>query len=362
MAKQLGNDVVNQQARDSPRALDANSGRCGDPRSCVELSAEDHRFLEQGAARLIAEYDYLAEPDRWVRQAQLRSAGLSDELRGALLDFKRGRQNSGFLLVRGVPTGEVPPTPATAQNALASTLLATAAISILVAPLGDQISYKPELDGQLLQSILPQKDAETAQRSVGSKVYLEDHIEMAFTDQRPDYVVLCCVRADHDGIAGTAVASVDHILPLLDSETVQTLRKPWFKTAVDQSFLIGWGLIDDIWVEPIAVLSGSKERPRVQVDFGETTALNSRAQAALDRLREVVSEVRQPIRLSAGDLIVIDNISALHGRTPFTPRYDGRDRWLVRTFITRDLRRSLHVRPGDTRLIDPDYRTLLSIR
>jgi L-asparagine oxygenase len=37
----------------------------------------------------------------------------------------------------------------------------------------------------------------------------------------------------------------------------------------------------------------------------------------------------------------------VHGRTAFTPRYDGRDRWLQRIFSLRDLRRSRDFRPDD---------------
>jgi L-asparagine oxygenase len=37
----------------------------------------------------------------------------------------------------------------------------------------------------------------------------------------------------------------------------------------------------------------------------------------------------------------------VHGRTGFAPRYDGKDRWLQRTFVMNDLRRSRFQRPGD---------------
>lgn len=34
-----------------------------------------------------------------------------------------------------------------------------------------------------------------------------------------------------------------------------------------------------------------------------------------------------------GDLTLIDNDVAVHGRIPFRPRYDGTDRWLKRVLI-----------------------------
>ena len=36
------------------------------------------------------------------------------------------------------------------------------------------------------------------------------------------------------------------------------------------------------------------------------------------------------VSLRAGEVLVIDNDVIVHGRVPFTPRYDGTDRWLKR--------------------------------
>jgi len=41
--------------------------------------------------------------------------------------------------------------------------------------------------------------------------------------------------------------------------------------------------------------------------------------------------------LDDGDLLVIDNDRAVHGRTAFTPRYDGTDRWLRRALVVTSL-------------------------
>ena len=60
--------------------------------------------------------------------------------------------------------------------------------------------------------------------------------------------------------------------------------------------------------------------------------------------------------LRPGDLLLTDNHFAFHARTPFVPRYDGFDRWLMRAFLTKDLARSAVNRPGDGRIVDKDYR------
>ena len=54
----------------------------------------------------------------------------------------------------------------------------------------------------------------------------------------------------------------------------------------------------------------------------------------------------RPSRSKPGDLLIIDNTVAVHGRSPFTPRFDGTDRWLQRTFVVSDLAPSAADRRG----------------
>ena len=49
------------------------------------------------------------------------------------------------------------------------------------------------------------------------------------------------------------------------------------------------------------------------------------------------------------------NHDAFHGRTPFKFHPGGDNRWLLRTFITRDLSRSSADRPDDGRIVDANY-------
>jgi L-asparagine oxygenase len=46
-------------------------------------------------------------------------------------------------------------------------------------------------------------------------------------------------------------------------------------------------------------------------------------------------------------LLIIDNRRAVHGRTAFTPRYDGRDRWLKRAYLVSDLAAIADCLPGE---------------
>lgn len=83
------------------------------------------------------------------------------------------------------------------------------------------------------------------------------------------------------------------------------------------------------------------------MDFSATTAVTPEARRALVELEAAVDAASHTVRLTPGDLAIVDNRVTTHGRTAFRPRYDGGDRWLLRTFAVADLRRSRDHRPGD---------------
>jgi L-asparagine oxygenase len=78
-----------------------------------------------------------------------------------------------------------------------------------------------------------------------------------------------------------------------------------------------------------------------------TTALTPRAEVALVEFGHACNAAARTVRLAPGDLAIVDNRVTVHGRTAFRPRYDGADRWLQRTFVLADLRRSRDHRPQD---------------
>ena len=182
---------------------------------------------------------------------------------------------------------------------------------------------------------------ENVQGNVGS-VLLSFHTENAFHPHRPDFVMLLCLRADHDAVAGLRTACVRDVLPHLDELTRVALSSPEYRTQAPPSFGASTSS-----APCHAVLSGAADDPDLRVDLAATQPLTVRAAAALVQLRDVFDEVAQTVLLSPGDLAVVDNRVTVHGRTAFRPRYDGRDRWLQRTFVAADLRRSREYRPGD---------------
>ncbi len=96
----------------------------------------------------------------------------------------------------------------------------------------------------------------------------------------------------------------------------------------------------------MAVLDGTEEAPTFTFDADLMTGLDPEAADALEALRRVIRAEHISVALETGDLLVVDNSISVHGRSPFTARFDGTDRWLQRTFVVTDLAASATHRRG----------------
>jgi L-asparagine oxygenase len=322
----------------------------------IWLTAEEQDAFRSLAAELTG-YDPVTQTDEYVLAAQLQSAHLPERIRRVAADFRRNGSFAGGLLLRDLPVDPVPPTPNHADYGQGIMLPAARVFSLAAALFGDQFGFKPELAGHIIQDIIPVSGFEDTQQSISSRALLELHCETVFTDYRADYIGLLCLRPDPDRTAGTVLTSGRMLLPLLDPKVVAVLSEPRFSTTVDGSFLRGAKIDHPIVIGPIRVLDGSPDRPRIRCDFAETRGLDPEAQDALDLLYKAGTDSIVEVRLEAGDLLLIDNHDAFHGRTSFRRHGNGEDRWLLRTFVSRDLSRSRVHRPGDRRIVDSDYTT-----
>jgi L-asparagine oxygenase len=324
-----------------------------DPSQISLNRAEQEAFRR--LARPLEDFDPVAEADEFIMTAQLQCAKLPVRVRRAAARFRRLGSSTGGFLIHGLPVDPLPPTPEHADFAVGVGLPAARVFALAAALFGEQYGFQPELAGRVVQDILPVAGFEDTQQSISSRALLELHCETVFTDNRADMIGLLCLRPDPERIAGTVLTSTSMFLPMMDKETINTLYQPRFSTTVDGSFLRGSGIDHPITIGPIRVLDGGTTRPRLRCDFAETRGLDDEAQAALDSLYKAACATLIEIRLEAGDMLLIDNHDAFHGRTSFRMHQNGEDRWLLRTFITRDLSRSSADRPGDGRIVDANY-------
>jgi L-asparagine oxygenase len=248
---------------------------------------------------------------------------------------------AGALVLRGLPLGHLPSTPASPGSLVAKDHTSELTLLTVARLLGQPVGYAPEHGGDLVQDIVPVATAVDRQVSTSSRVELMFHTEAAFHPHRPRYLLLLCLRGDP--AAATTLASIHEVLALLSPDVVDVLFEARFRTAVDESYLHGRR---NVLGPPMPVLSGPRDRPSMVFDADLMEGTGVAADAALRALSRVVAEHHTSIVLEPGDLLVVDNAAAVHGRTPFTPRFDGTDRWLQRTFVVPDLAASAADRNG----------------
>lgn len=312
---------------------------CGFAR--IRLSPGETESLRGSSAALVRENSALDSPE-FLAEAREIWEYLPVRLRQGVRRFRREPGETGTLLIEGVPIQEpLPPTPRTPDAVQRVAASASASLALIALGLGEPIAFAPEKSGALVQDVVPVARLAGSQSNAGS-VELKFHTENAFHPHRPDYVMLLCLRSDRDASAALRVASVRQALPLLAPADREALTRPWFVTEPPPSF---GGVRTG--TEPSPVLTGAPEDPDIRLDFHATRPLGARAEAALSRLAAALDEVCLDLRLRPGQLAVLDNRIAVHGRSGFRPGYDGGDRWLHRMFVHADLRRSRQDRPGD---------------
>jgi hypothetical protein len=259
------------------------------------------------------------------------------ELLGDLLRFRQYGNQDGAFLIRNFPFDHetIGPTPKhwkeIGERLSFQTELITAGVA---AVLGSVFAYSFWQNGRLIQNVVPVLSDQGRQKGTGWGVVLDWHIEDAFSEYRADLLVLVCLRGDAN--AATTVSSFRRIS--LSSGAEATLRQPQFTIDFGETASESLGSVPQ---QTVAVISGHESDPHIRFDpiFTRAADFNSKAELALAELRDAVHQAGRQVTLEPGDVLIIDNGRAAHGRTNYVPRYDGTDRWLQRALVTLDLRK-----------------------
>lgn len=300
----------------------------------LELTDEERSDLHKLAEQLARVPPVLLDAPQWLAEARRLSCRLPLRLLEALRQARHDAGRSGILSIAGLFPEQhtLPDTPCVKDSVERVPTMPAAVAMLLGQQLGEVIAYRDEKSGALVQNVVPVSTLAGTQSNAGS-VLLELHSENAFHPHRPDIIGLMCLRSDHEKRAGTLISSIRDALPLLTDADVAVLGAPRFVTSAPPSFGSGEA------TAPHAVLGGSPTDPDVRVDFHVTAALDDEARGALERLGTALMRVSSSLVLRPGEMVFVDNRLVVHGRTDFTPRYDGRDRWLHRIYVHLDSRR-----------------------
>lgn len=313
------------------------------PPGVSTLSSEESAGVEYAVRNMLSNAPDRVDSPEWVERARNTWEEFPASVRCSLRNFRRDSGPEGSILFRGLPVGTepLPPTPNTAASVQRTPSVGSAVLLSFASGLGDPAAFLPEKGGSLVQDVVPVPGKEDFQGNAGS-VLLNFHNENAFHPHRPDFILLLCLRSDPAREAGLRTACVRTVLGLLSASARTALESPEFVTEPPPSF--GGADGDD---EPHPVVFGDRDDPDLRVDLSATAPLSDRAAEALSELKGHFASTAQTLYLESGDLAIVDNRVAVHGRTAFRPAYDGNDRWLQRTFAFADLRRSRAWRAGD---------------
>jgi L-asparagine oxygenase len=287
-------------------------------------------------------------PELFCKQSKECSENVPRRLKEKLQDFKINGNECGFLLFKNILIDEtrLPNTPHSNNERIGENTILAKIQSLLLNVVGEMISYEAEGYGRLFQDVVPVKSMEKEQTSVGSNTELEIHTEQAFSKLRPDILSLSCLRGDEQ--AFTYVLPVQKILSNLTDGEKWNLYNPLWKIGVDLSFKLNNNdFIEGEIRGPIPILSGLHNDPMLIFDQDLMTGINEDATKIKDKIINIYYENRYHHNLKPGEIILIDNLRAVHGRSRFSPRYDGYDRFLVRCFAVFDLEKSEYARVNE---------------
>lgn len=299
--------------------------------------------------------DYTRDLKGFLREAALRYSSLPKTIRRRLYDFKRESNDYGAFLVRGLPVEEkLPDTPksSTAPDSRNSQM-SEFILAMICHGVGTPYAYAQEKRGAVFQNMVPTKENEYNLSSESSSILLDYHTEAAFHPYLPDYVLLSCLRSDHEKKARTISASSRMIISHLTHRTRSVLSKPLYKTGVDYSFGSQNGTKGNGPTLPI--LKGDPGDPDILYDLDLMIPLTNEAEIALTELRRVAAQVGCWTVLTPGDLLIVDNRKAVHARSEFKARYDGKDRWILRTTALIDFERSRDSRMTESAILDTQF-------
>ncbi|WP_128430366.1 TauD/TfdA family dioxygenase [Streptomyces cyaneus] len=306
--------------------------------------SEDEKYVTGQIADAFLARHQVWEPYQYPERIQAEAEKLPLGLRQFMVASRA--DEAAVITVSNLPVDEnLVPTPASWQIAeKEGAAIREELVLLLVASLlGDPFAWSNQQNGRLVHDVCPSKGQETSLTSASSQTQLTLHTEDVFHACRGDYVALMCLR-NPDGV-GTTVARVDAVD--LDDSVREVLHQDRFRFYPDDSHEYGTvegtaAGLDERPHDRGAVLFGPAEFPylRMDADFTSPLSGDTDAERAMAECAERLNASAERVVLRPGMVAFLDNYRVVHGRDVFTPRYDGTDRWLKRTSVVRDLRRT----------------------
>ncbi|APE36968.1 iron hydroxylase [Nocardia mangyaensis] len=319
-------------------------------RMTLHLHDIEHRELEPGAAAAVRSlaHDLRHRLGDETHTTTLHDPALLAEIEqcvGELPDSVRDAVRppataAGATVVRGlrVEDPEFGPTPrdwrAAAESAHSGSLELDIAMLLLARCAGDPFGWQGQQNGRLVNNIVPAVGHEDEQSGASSSTLLSPHTEDAFHAQRANLLMLVCLR-NPDRVA-TTVSSVRRVE--LSDEDLAALTTPTVPILPDVSYGTDFDhpapALPTVWLDETGSATLRYDPAYTPLDDADPMF-----RSAYARLTAELARVCHAPALAPGEILLVDNDVAVHGRVPFRARYDGTDRWLKRVNIRLPERR-----------------------
>lgn len=231
------------------------------------------------------------------------------------------------------------------------------AVACLAAISSNTVSYRSENEGELFVNlvVLPPGQGKFTDKSASKMSGHTDGVAFPIRGQSdptnsriapsPDFVCLSALRNPNQ--VPTMVIPLDQLMASLSQDHILELQKPQYIIGSQLTFREGIIKIlgEELLVDDAQLLFSINGGWWIRFSHSVTqTAEQGKkpAQDAMNALKDACFDCAIPVCLKPGDIALVNNRIALHGRAEVGKEYGGQTRWLLRTYGL------------DTADIDPD--------
>ena len=340
--------LIGEEIREWLGKKSTTSTRQGIPQ--LHVSFEEQSALHAGLASL-AVTDSASGIRHMPALGQLLENTLGSEKIQPLRDFPQARTVA--MIVRGLPVDlQLPATPYNVVPGIENLpVMAGAILSVLQTLKTCPVAYEGENDDTVFRHVSPKQQRECEKSSYGSRMDLGMHVDnphlpltcepVTQLSACPEYLSLTGLRCELD--VPTRIAAIADILAMLPASVEEELSRPHFAIRRPASFGKQGNVLENV---PLLYRNASGDL-HCRYNMASVAATCANAQLALQLFAAAANhpDVVQQILLQPGDMLIFKNQQTLHARDGFRPRYDGRDRWMLRVFGVDDPTRVVPLAP-----------------
>lgn len=148
----------------------------------------------------------------------------------------------------------------------------------------------------------------------------------------PDIVCLAALRNPDD--VPTIVMPVPDLLTALSPEHVAQLKKRQFSVRSQKTFITGTKRVlgEELVEVDVEVLLETGEGTWIRYSHSSVDAVDAESEAAIEALNAACAGAATHVALQPGDVLIVSNRTALHGRAEVGGDPGGTSRWLMRGY------------------------------